>query len=108
MLASSRIGADEDINDYEGKTEEEINELIAAKVRVEDLVTLSLLFCGQIASWAISRDILQGVKKVDQSHQLVLGIRDILVRIRIRIPGSVPLTNGSESGSNSGSDSFLH
>ncbi len=33
----------------------------------------------------------------------VLGIRDILVRIRI--PGSVPLPNGS--GSNSGSDSFL-
>jgi hypothetical protein len=32
MLASSRIGADEDINDYAGKTEEEINELIAAKV----------------------------------------------------------------------------
>jgi hypothetical protein len=41
-----------------------------------------------------------------------LGIRDILVRIRIRIPGSVPLANGSGlgsgsgSGSNSGSDSF--
>jgi hypothetical protein len=37
----------------------------------------------------------------------VLGIRDILVLIRI--PGSVPLTNGSRSGSgsNSGSDSFL-
>ncbi len=33
-----------------------------------------------------------------------LGIRDILVRIRI--PGSVPLTIGS--GSNSGSDYFLH
>ena len=33
-----------------------------------------------------------------------VGIRDILVRIRI--PGSVPLTNGS--GSDSGSDSFLH
>jgi hypothetical protein len=32
----------------------------------------------------------------------VLGIRDLLVRIRIR--GSVPLTNGS--GSSSGSDSF--
>ncbi len=28
----------------------------------------------------------------------VLGIRDILVRIRIRIPGSVPLINGSGSG----------
>jgi hypothetical protein len=27
--------------------------------------------------------------------QTVLGIRDILVRIRIRIPGSIPLTNGS-------------
>jgi hypothetical protein len=38
----------------------------------------------------------------------VLGIRDILVQIRIRIPRSVPLTNGSgsSSGSNSGSDSF--
>jgi hypothetical protein len=35
MLESSRIGADEDINDYEGKTEEEINELIASKVRKE-------------------------------------------------------------------------
>jgi hypothetical protein len=32
----------------------------------------------------------------------VLGIRDILVRIRI-----VPLANESGSGSNSGSDSFL-
>jgi hypothetical protein len=36
-------------------------------------------------------------------NKAVLGIRDILVRIRIRIPGSVPLT----SGSNSGFDSFL-
>ncbi len=35
----------------------------------------------------------------------VLGIRDILVRIRIRRP--IPLTNGSVSLSNSGSDSFL-
>jgi hypothetical protein len=38
----------------------------------------------------------------------VLGIRDILVRIRIWIPGSVPLANGSGSGSgyrsNSGFD----
>ena len=32
MLASSRIAADENINDYAGKTEEEINELIASKV----------------------------------------------------------------------------
>jgi hypothetical protein len=42
------------------------------------------------------------------SRKPVLGIRDILVRIRI--PGFVPLTNGSGSGygSNSGSDSFLH
>jgi len=31
MLASSRIGADENINDYAGKTEEEINEIIADK-----------------------------------------------------------------------------
>ncbi len=35
----------------------------------------------------------------------VLGIRDILVRIRIR--GFVPLTNGSGSGFDSRSDSFL-
>jgi hypothetical protein len=35
----------------------------------------------------------------------MLGIRDILVQIWIRIPGSILLTNGS--GSNSGSDSFL-
>ena len=32
MVGSSRIGADESINDYAGKTEEEINELLAAKV----------------------------------------------------------------------------
>ncbi len=37
----------------------------------------------------------------------VLGIHDILMRIRIRISGSTPLTNGSVYGSNSGSDSFL-
>jgi hypothetical protein len=37
----------------------------------------------------------------------VLGIRDILVRIRIGIHGSIPLTTGSGSGSNSGSNSFL-
>jgi hypothetical protein len=36
----------------------------------------------------------------------VLGIRDILVWIQI--PGSGPLTNGSGSRSNSGSDYFLH
>ncbi len=36
----------------------------------------------------------------------VLQIRDILVRIRIR--GSVPLTNGSRSSSGSGSCSFRH
>ncbi len=38
----------------------------------------------------------------------VLGIRDILVRIRI--PGSVPLAigSGSDSGSNSGSNYILH
>ncbi len=34
-----------------------------------------------------------------------MGIHDILVRIRI--PRSVPLTNGSLSGSNSGSGSFF-
>jgi len=31
MLASSRIRADEDINDYDGKTSEEINEILATK-----------------------------------------------------------------------------
>jgi len=31
LLQSSRIGADENINDYAGKTEEEINEIIAVK-----------------------------------------------------------------------------
>merc|ERR1719427_1378640 len=31
MLASSRIGADENINDYAGKSEDEINEIIASK-----------------------------------------------------------------------------
>jgi len=31
MLASSRIGADENINDYAGKSEEEINEILADK-----------------------------------------------------------------------------
>jgi hypothetical protein len=45
------------------------------------------------------------------SLKSVLGIRDILVRIWIQI-GSVPLTNESGScsgsGSNSGSDFFLH
>jgi hypothetical protein len=44
--------------------------------------------------------------------EAMLGIRDIFVRIQNRIPGSVPLTSGSGfvsgSGSNSGSDSFLH
>jgi hypothetical protein len=35
----------------------------------------------------------------------VLGIRGILMRIRI--PGSLPLTNGSGSGSGSGSKYFL-
>jgi hypothetical protein len=37
-----------------------------------------------------------------QMKKAMLGIRDILVQIRIRIPGSVPLTNGT------GSDTFLH
>ena len=31
MLASNRIGADESLNDYEGRTEEEINEIFAEK-----------------------------------------------------------------------------
>ena len=31
MIASNRIGADESINDYEGRTEEEINEIFADK-----------------------------------------------------------------------------
>ncbi len=38
-------------------------------------------------------------------RKAVLGIRDILVRIRIH--GSVPLTNGSRSNSGSGSDQWL-
>ena len=50
-MASSRIAADEDINDYAGKTEEEINELIATKVIKEtqliDLEILTLL----ISNW---------------------------------------------------------
>ncbi len=39
-------------------------------------------------------------------YEPVLGIRDILVRIRVRIglPESVPLTNGSGSGTGSGSN----
>ncbi len=37
----------------------------------------------------------------------VLGICDILVRIRIWILGFIPLANGSGSGYNSGSDAFL-
>ena len=48
------------------------------------------------------------VHLVDDYHihnKTVLGIHNILVRIRI--PWSIPLTNGSGSGSNSGSDSFL-
>jgi hypothetical protein len=44
--------------------------------------------------------------KVNWASTLSSRIHDILVRIRI--PGSVPLTKGSGSGSNSGSDSFLH
>lgn len=31
MLASTRIGADENINDFEGRTEEEVNEILADK-----------------------------------------------------------------------------
>jgi hypothetical protein len=37
----------------------------------------------------------------------VLGIRDIWVRIRIRIRGSVPLTIGYGSVFDSGSDTYL-
>ncbi len=40
-----------------------------------------------------------------EGEEAVLEIRDILVRIRI--PGSEPMTNGSGSGSNSGSDSLI-
>ena len=32
ILSSSRIGADENINDYAGKTEEEVAEMVAEKV----------------------------------------------------------------------------
>ncbi len=45
------------------------------------------------------------VSKKMVGFEAVLGIRYVLVRIRIC--RSVPLTNGSGSGSNSGSDSFL-
>jgi hypothetical protein len=53
MLASSRIGADEDINDYEGKTEEEINELIAAKVKLEKLRGNVIIFLLATSSFTI-------------------------------------------------------
>ncbi len=59
----------------------------------------SLLLC--IAVWRIYH--LQVT--LFWMSQAVLGILNILVRIRIRIPGPVPLTNGSES--NSGSHFFL-
>jgi hypothetical protein len=39
--------------------------------------------------------------RTSEPQEAVLGICDVLVRTRIRIPGSVPLTNES------GSDSFL-
>jgi hypothetical protein len=42
-------------------------------------------------------------EKTSYRKKPVVGIRDILVRIRIH--GSTPLTDGS--GANSGSDSFL-
>jgi hypothetical protein len=35
ILASSRIGADENINDYAGKSEVEINEMLASKVELQ-------------------------------------------------------------------------
>jgi hypothetical protein len=56
--------------------------------------------------------VSKNIRAADNALSPVLKIRDILVRIRI--PRSVPLTNGSGSGfgsgsgSNSGSDSFLH
>jgi hypothetical protein len=40
-----------------------------------------------------------------RNKKTVLGIRELLVRIRIRIPRSVFLTKGSGSGSESGSNS---
>jgi hypothetical protein len=51
-------------------------------------------------SWYI---LIQSYKSSHRLSQAVLGIRDILVRIRI--PGSGPLTN--EFGSNSGSAYFF-
>ncbi len=47
--------------------------------------------------------VLEPSRTAKNCKKPVLGIRNILVRIRI--PGSVPLTN--RSGSNSGSDSSL-
>ncbi len=45
-------------------------------------------------------DILQKTfEKLNLCFFVVLGIRDILVRIRIQFSGSVPLTKGSQSGS---------
>jgi hypothetical protein len=40
-------------------------------------------------------------------HKPVLGIRDILVRIRIRIPGSIPLINGLDPAPNPDPDPTL-
>ncbi len=56
-------------------------------------------------SCGFSRSLLLLITWMYNTFLAMLWIHDILVRIRIR--GSVPLTNGSGSGSNSWSASFL-
>jgi hypothetical protein len=57
---------------------------------------------------AKTRPVLDGGETAEgRSKFMKLHCSDILVLSRIRIRGFVPLTNGSRSGSISGSDSFL-
>jgi hypothetical protein len=51
-----------------------------------------------LASQGLQRKFVEIFKKKFEGFFSVLGIRGILVRIQIRIPGSVSLTNGSGSG----------
>jgi hypothetical protein len=62
-------------------------------------VVYSLYHCSQ------SNTVVLSLIKYIHTELSVFGIRNILVRIQI--PGSVSLTNGPGSGSNSRSDSFL-
>ncbi len=66
--------------------------------------TLFFFSCSHFFAWYFFTISQLTVNK--RFLRSVLGIRDIFVRVRI--PGSVPLTYGSGSGSNSGSDFFLH